>query len=592
MLCALCISMFQGLTENTEGAHHASFEHLTMAANSGCRICKGLCRFRDKYGPDHIGELCTDPFLRFRFFHNSDMCPRIWFYSKATWLAENALPAREIQLHVSDPTAAPDWWSKCLKKAEANLLDEPWRVQEDGHSHRYIPSNTGDPEVLKLALEWLTSCESNHETCGKIEQSPTTKRYYPPRLLNIAPASADVYHLLINEDASFDGTGYVTLSHCWGENPSFLTLTSENVADLQHGVLSSSLPKSFVDSIQISRKLGFRYIWIDSLCVIQSGPGSDADWQIHSATMDLIYANCDLNVAVTCAGNAHRGAFVERDPDFLQPAYVYVPLSVDLRHGEDAFSSDASSDSTVTSGQHTSTDEEHTIDDEDMGVAETLQLVTVFMGIYDFQSSLWDLPLQKRGWVVQERLMAPRVIHFGKDRIYWECKERFLNEHLPWGIPSSGELFDEHYQKKFSLPYVVTDLAEEPLVEEIVASLHLAWHSMIDNYSDTNLTFPNKDKLAAVAALATRYGRVLQSPYEAGLFQSDLPLGLLWDQSIPSLHRTCTGNQRTWEEGWQEDVSPDSRRNPNYRAPSWYVFLRARSVVIQTKTSFKELGKR
>ena len=571
--------MFQGLAENTEGDHHASFEHLTLAAKSGCRICKGLCRLCDDLGPDEIGELCTDPFLRFRYNHYGDACPSIEFlhgkapsvsqaFSISTWLNGGTFHPRIIELHVSGPIATPDWWSESLKKAKADHLDEPWHVQEDKHPHRYIPSNTGDPEVLKLALEWLMSCDSDHETCEKIARSPTTKRYYPPRLLDVAPSSFDIYHLLIVENVSLDNTGYVALSHCWGETPTFLALTTENMVELQHGVLASSLPKSFVDSIQITRKLGFRYIWIDSLCVMQSGPGSEADWQIHSATMDLIYANCDLNVAVSCAANAQEGAFVERDPEFLQPAHVYVPLSVDLRRTEDRRWSDASSASTSNSEQRAVSDEEHTTN-EDMDVAFQSQLVTIFMGQYDFSSSLWDLPLQKRGWVVQERIMAPRTIYFGKDRIYWECNEKLLNEHLPWGTPVSGELFDYHYKKRFSLPYVVANPPVAPLADGTIESLHLDWHSTVQDYSGTELTFPNKDKLVAIAALATRYGRVFQSPYEAGLFQSDLPIGLLWTENLPELRRSCTGNEWTYEQGWQEQVWPDSRRSPDFRAPSW-----------------------
>lgn len=210
-----------------------------------------------------------------------------------------------------------------------------------------------------------------------------------------------------------------------------MTLTNENMADLQHGVSSSSLPQSFVDSIQISRKLGFRYIWIDSPCVIQSGPGSEADWQIHLATIDVIYANCDLNVAVACAANAQQSAFVERDPDFLRVASVHVPLSVGLRHAEELPPSNVSSASSFDNERPASSDKERTINDEDMGSAETSRLVTILIGEYDFHSSLWKLPLQTRGWVVQERLLAPRTTSFCKDRIYWECKKKDLNEYMP-----------------------------------------------------------------------------------------------------------------------------------------------------------------
>jgi hypothetical protein len=42
-----------------------------------------------------------------------------------------------------------------------------------------------------------------------------------------------------------------------------------------------SLPKTFRDSIQVTRALGYKYIWIDSLCIIQS----TADWERESVKM-------------------------------------------------------------------------------------------------------------------------------------------------------------------------------------------------------------------------------------------------------------------------------------------------------------------
>lgn len=121
-----------------------------------------------------------------------------------------------------------------------------------------------------------------------------------------------------------DDSGYVALSHCWGKDPSFLTLTNDNLPEYQHGIQVTSLPKSFVDSVRTSIQLGVHYIWIDSLCIVQSGSEAEEDWQYHTAAMDMIYAHCDLNIAVACAASADEGAFVDRDTEFLQMACVQV----------------------------------------------------------------------------------------------------------------------------------------------------------------------------------------------------------------------------------------------------------------------------
>lgn len=71
----------------------------------------------------------------------------------------------------------------------------------------------------------------------------------------------------------------------------------------------------------------------------------------------------------------------------------------------------------------------------------------------------------------------------------------------------------------------------------------LSWYDVVTQYNGRLLTKP-EDKLAAVSAIARVYANSKQSPYLAGIWEPDLPLGLLW-----------TG----------ESAGPPDRR----RAPSW-----------------------
>ncbi|PQE03455.1 heterokaryon incompatibility protein [Rutstroemia sp. NJR-2017a BVV2] len=568
MLCAICISVFEGPAK--QGNHHASFGNLVKAANSGCKICKYLCRFREDLGPDEAGELHSDPFTRFRYGkYDDEEAPFINFMADVSWL-EHDLPWKHLYLHVSDPKATPEWWSQFLEVARKDLHTEPWHVRNDKFPKRSIPVNTGDAEVLQLAFDWLKACKSNHDRCRKIDKDADCK-YYPGRLLDIADMDTQVCRLLVTENGNLtDGSGYVALSHCWGKNPSFLTLTSRNMNDLQRGIPLYRLPKTFVDSLHICRQLGFRYLWIDSLCIMQSGPGAEEDWQAHAATMDSIYANCELNLAVSCAANAEQGAFVDRDPEFLQTAFVYVPITMNLLGVTEAPLPDEKDFNDAAAIDPPAENQQLTIEDESSSPESTSSLVTIFAAWYDFQSALWSLPLQKRGWVIQERLMAPRALYFGRDRIYWECKERVQNEYLPWGIPGSGIMFDGHYQRAFNLPDSIFEPRLNPSTYEDIASMHRAWYSVVNDYSATDLTYPNKDKFVAIAAIAKKFNCVLNSQYIAGLFCSDLPIGLLWQQSkLVCFPRDCEGNG--WGNGWREKVFLDSQRDYAYRAPSWYV---------------------
>jgi len=61
---------------------------------------------------------------------------------------------------------------------------------------------------------------------------------------------------------------YIALSHCWGATNSFLT-TRETIESRKIGFLPDQAPATFRDAIIVARCLEIRYLWIDSLCIIQ-----------------------------------------------------------------------------------------------------------------------------------------------------------------------------------------------------------------------------------------------------------------------------------------------------------------------------------
>ncbi|PVH67709.1 hypothetical protein DL98DRAFT_638718 [Cadophora sp. DSE1049] len=228
----------------------------------------------------------------------------------------------EIQIHVSAPRFTPRWWTQFLQNTRSDLLAEPWRVRLDRFPSRNIPHNTGDVEVSHLALEWLNTCRSHHVTCDVVDETRDSE-FLPPRLLKVSNKESQACQLVVSgEGRLVKGTRYVALSHRWGGSSPTMTLTTSSIDQMKENIPLSDLPKSFREAIQTSQRLGFQYIWIDSLCIIQSGPGSEVeaaeDWQLHSTIMDLIYANCELNIAVAHASDSTKGCFVDRDPEFIQ----------------------------------------------------------------------------------------------------------------------------------------------------------------------------------------------------------------------------------------------------------------------------------
>jgi hypothetical protein len=111
---------------------------------------------------------------------------------------------------------------------------------------------------------------------------------------------------------------YVALSHCWGTNPEFLVLNASNLAQFRLGMRLDNLPQNFRDSCQIVLGLGLRYLWIDSLCILQSGPGAREDWKFHANKMASIYSNCFVSIATHHATSPNMSCFGERNQHFFE----------------------------------------------------------------------------------------------------------------------------------------------------------------------------------------------------------------------------------------------------------------------------------
>jgi hypothetical protein len=97
--------------------------------------------------------------------------------------------------------------------------------------------------------------------------------------------------------------------------------------------------------------------------------------------MDLIYANCELNIAVAHALDSSQGCFVDRNPDFIQTAYVYAPIAMGL----DPFP--LHSTGQKSTGEAAEVYALHE-DASEAAAMSQVNLVTIFAGRHDFSSSL------------------------------------------------------------------------------------------------------------------------------------------------------------------------------------------------------------
>lgn len=356
------------------------------------------------------------------------------------------------------------------------------------------PAHTSDPAVAKLVRSWLQNCCQTHKYCC-LDQDPA---YRPPRLLHITPSGVR----LVDGRQCPEGSGWTTLSHCWGRNPTFLRLTASNLSSFQEGIPMRDLPRTFHDAVVLCECIGSQFLWIDSLCILQAGDGSKQDWLHHTNAMRAIYRNAQLNIAAEWAESSSAGLFKSR-----HPACVDRPLIM-FRAGS-------------------------------LKGAWKLTLDS------EFGSPSSNAPLRKRGWVVQERMLSPRIVRFCSDFVRWQCRESLFHrsERYPDGHAPVAT-----YPKVLRLPY--------PSVAEKQALLtNEAYRSFVDVahlYSHTALTYPDLDKFPAFAGLAEHYSLLFKDQYIAGFLKGHLPRALGWVR-----------------DRWGTEEETNLTKPDAYRAPSW-----------------------
>ncbi|KIJ14487.1 hypothetical protein PAXINDRAFT_115801 [Paxillus involutus ATCC 200175] len=247
----------------------------------------------------------------------------------------------------------------------------------------HIAKSLASEATFSLAREWLHQCLQGHDKCMEAAGAGQTK-VRPSRLIDVGADGRDP-KVVTTQGLNDTEPVYLTLSHCWG-GADILRLLVENLDSLTVGIPMSALPTTFQDSIHITRKLGYQYIWIDSLCIIQN---SISDWRICSAIMGEIYANSICTIAALTARNSNEGCFFDytRNPLFFRPCRI--------------------------------TDGWYLQANRDVGV--------------DLRMGLSPLPLHTRAWVVQERILAPRTLYYGSTGLAWECIQCSATEAVPWG---------------------------------------------------------------------------------------------------------------------------------------------------------------
>ncbi|KAF3004796.1 hypothetical protein E8E13_002980 [Curvularia kusanoi] len=362
---------------------------------------------------------------------------------------------------------------------------------------RPLTKSTSSERTVALMKNWITSCVNSHEKCqlgytreelqnaGEADNEPARLRAryseesvkLPTRLIDVNSFEEDVK---LVDSASFGGRGkYLALSHVWGKGQHFKT-ESTNLGEHRTRILFSNLPKTFGDAVLVTRAMGLRYLWIDSLCIIQDSP---ADWKKEASLMASVYFNAYATISAAASENSHSGLFFDREPPECSAQLTYTSAS---------------------------------------GV---VGLWTVHNKTPSFNQQIRHTTLASRAWCLQEKQLARRTLHFGAYQVIFECNELYQYEtQRPSDKPGEGRLDIQ------MLYWMLVGFRgrNSTVVELLVSSvLNRTWLQIVEDYTKRNLTFES-DKLPALQGLAQYVLDLTRDQYLFGLWKSSLDVGLLW----------------------------------------------------------------
>ncbi|KAL7620947.1 hypothetical protein AAE478_008258 [Parahypoxylon ruwenzoriense] len=331
---------------------------------------------------------------------------------------------------------------------------------------------------------WLETCLAKHESCSPKTQTATL----PSRFLDVNDGDHDEQIFLRDDDGAGADRRYVALSHCWGTAQQFCTMTA-TLESHKQGVPVDKLPSTFRDAVKVVRALGLRYLWIDSLCIIQD---DIEDWRRESEKMAEIYRQAYFVLAATRSTSDQEGFLGLRAR----------PDRVEL---------------TARNGTHL-----------------ILELLPPSLLQETHNTHPIDIePLSRRAWCLQERYLSRRILHYGSRQMYWECGQIRAAEDGDFN-PVVGDQLWRIQRSAAVATTVFNGIDEEEGEGEGEGEFNYAgWYKMVEDYTSRDIT-KDSDRLPALLGLDRALGAQTGDRNLIGLWFKGLLEGLTWRAASPN----------------------------------------------------------
>jgi hypothetical protein len=336
-----------------------------------------------------------------------------------------------------------------------------------------VGASNASRETLRLASSWLSNCVSHHAQCRNATEAFAKP---PSRLVMTGPEESQTINIVSVEHP----VRYLALSHVWGK-VDVLKLTEANYERLRNGFDRNELPPMFRDCLTVAERLGVHYVWIDSLCIIQDSP---EDWSREASLMGDVYRGAYCTIAAVSAFDSMTTLFTKTTPLAALDCIIKDP--------------------------------------------------NPFLGgkmiVYPHSTAtpkLLQTPLYTRAWVLQERLLSPKILEFTNLGIRWHCRGNMV-ENL---YPSFSEVSDTpsraigvgvalHWRHLLSI-------SAYNLGSDVRSVGIIAWMEILRSYHYMKLT-RESDRPHAIKGLITFVQQRTGLSFIEGVCEDAFPYSILW----------------------------------------------------------------
>ncbi|KAI8628271.1 heterokaryon incompatibility protein-domain-containing protein [Xylariaceae sp. FL1651] len=489
MRCAKCAVLdSDALTYGNSLPLHDNVQALKASAEMGCDFCT-LCWTccMQRHSPQQLDYLLQGLDLE----GNQVSDPQVWleglvYPSRGDLFTDEKTSSRSenaIWISIGLSSVGHD-----ISLGKLSVFADPGTPAASMFTETWTTVARNPSFHVGFARQWLAYCRARHKLCsadsGRNSEMPT-------RVIDVGdPKEQKPVHLVMTRLDKIQAP-YIALSYCWGAGvqPS-IALRDANRQELLECIDEGRLSRTLREALQLARELGFRYIWIDALCIIQ---GNDKDWEYESKRMAQVYGNAALTIIAGRAADTREGFLENRLHPTAGPcALPFYPRRASQRP------------------------------------QTRNQMGNIWAAL---PRSCEDGPTTDHGWCFQEAVLSSCVLVFAKEQLRFQCQEINIWED---GAASRAPLYrlrSEHdyvYSSSKVSFSPETDGIDARHNEETRRRMLIYWYNeILQPYSRRRLSNP-ADIFAAISGLAQVVQAKIRSRYLGGLWEVDMVRGLLW----------------------------------------------------------------